>query len=142
VIDVRLALRSILKSDSATSALTSSGARIFPVRSPQGLRFPHVVYNLVSEREDYKMSGSTGLMNAQMQVDCWADVAEDSYALARAVHDALSGFKGGVLPVSSNSPEETIEVRGIFLSSGRENYDAAVEMFRTSRDYFVWYAAR
>lgn len=140
--DVRLALRSILVSDSLVYSLTASGANIYPMRVPQGVKDPSVVYNLITEREDYMMSGPVGLVNAQMQVDCWATTAEASTLLGRAVHDALNGYKGGVLPVSSNSPEETITVRGIFLSSGREIYDNVSLMYRVSRDYFLWYAAR
>lgn len=142
MIDVRLALRSILVSDSLVYSLTASGANIYPVRMPQGLRAPSLVYNKITEREDYRMSGSTGLMNAQIQVDSWAETPQASADLSNAAHDALTGFRGSVLPVGSNSPEESIEVRGIFLSSGREIYDTQEKMHRSSRDYFFWYAAR
>lgn len=106
---------------------------------PQGLRAPSIVYTKVTERGDYSMKGLVNLMNAQYQVDCWAETQELSSNLSNAAHVALTGFKSSVLPVGSNSPEEYVNVQGIFLNTGRELFDASERMFRSSRDYMVWY---
>lgn len=130
--DIRPALRSLLLADATLSALVG-GQRIFPVIMRQGEQDPSVVYNRITETADYHMLGPSGLYETLVQFDAWATTHAAAVQLADAVYDLLSGFSGLV---------GTIQIHGIFLINGRENYDSVVSFFRMSRDYRVVYWER
>jgi len=127
--DIRPALRTFLLDDAAVSALVG-GERIYVVRLPQNKVEPSLVFFMVTEFADYRMNGDSGLIHARMQFDAWAQNADASSELARAVYDRLSG----AVDLMSG-----IDVCGIFAQTGREDYDNEAKMFRTSRDFMVWY---
>jgi hypothetical protein len=84
------------------------------------------------------MAGPSGLMRPRVQIDCWAQKADDATALANSVKARLDGYRGG-WPYGSNSPQDEIEVRGVFLEGEREQYDDAMKLYGISRDYFIWH---
>lgn len=133
--DIRPALRQYLLDDPAVSALVG-GFRIHHLRLPQDQVEPSVVYTKVTESGDYNMAGDSGLGQMRMQVDAWAQAAGAATELANAVHDRLSGSRGD-LPGDS----DFVRVRGVFLVSGRDDYDAISKLYRVSRDYVIWYGA-
>lgn len=135
--DVRMALRAILLSDATVSALVG-GNRIMPIRLEQGQKNASIVYNRITEEGHYQMNGPAGIGQARMQVDSWGSLPSAAVELANAAYDRLSGFQG-VVAWGSSSPQEEIRVHGIFLESGREDYDAIADMYRMSRDYMIWY---
>ena len=127
--DIRAAIRSYLLADSTVSSLVG-GTRIHNVQLPQGQVDPSVVFIKISEIGDYKMDGDSNLGHMRMQFDAWAQNADAATELANAVYDRLSGAKGLM---------DTVIVKGIFMDVGRDDYDAVAKMFRSSRDYFIWY---
>jgi len=129
--DIRPAIRTYLLGDAIVSGLVG-GERVHHMRVPQGQVEPSVVYNKISELGDYSMDGDTHLGHIRMQLDSWAQNADAAAELANAVHDRLSGAVGLM---------DTVNVRGVFLESGREDYDEVTQMFRSSRDYMIWYDA-
>lgn len=129
--DIRPALRTFLLDDPAVSALVG-GSRIHHVRMPQDQVEPSVVYNKISEFGDYNMAGDSGLGHMRMQVDSWAQNADAATQLANAVYDRLTGAREVMSGVT---------VRGVFLDSGRDDYDDVVKLFRSSRDFMIWYGA-
>jgi hypothetical protein len=40
------------------------------------------------------------------------------------------------------SPEELVQVQGIFFDTEREDYQADIELYRISRDYLIWFEER
>lgn len=126
--DVRVALRSLLLSDPTVNGLVG-GSRIYPVQAQQGIVDPHIVYFRVSEQEDYHLQGASGLNQTRFQFDSWAQTADQADTLARAAHDVLDGFKGAVSDV----------LQQITIALARENYDSVAKLFRSGRDYFVWF---
>jgi len=138
--DIRPALRALLLGDATVSGLVG-GVRIHVVRLPQGQRAASIVLSRISEGADYHMAGASGLAQTRMQVDSWAEDPDDAATLGNAVYDRLSGFRG---PVSwgSNSPQDEIQIGGIFFDQGREDFDDVSELYRMSRDYLIWYAER
>lgn len=133
--DVRLGLRAFLLADDAVSSVVG-GARIFPLRIPQGATVPCVVYTRISNVGDHHMRGPSGLSSPRVQVDCYALTADEATSLADKVKWRLDGYRGA-MPYGSNSPQAEIEVLGVFFDSERELYDDATKFFRVSRDYFV-----
>jgi hypothetical protein len=138
--DIRLALRAALLADPTINGLVG-GLRIHAVRLPQGQTASSIVYNRISETGDYHTQGPSGLAQTRMQVDCWAQTQDAAVVLASAVYDRLSGFSGPV-NYGTNSPQDQIVVRGVFLDTGREDYDDVAQLYRMSRDYLIWYLER
>ena len=81
-----------LKNTAAVSALV--GTRIYPLRLPQTVTFPAVVYQRVSTVYIHT-HGAAGVMpQARMQITCWADTIEGARALGVVVRQALDGVHG------------------------------------------------
>jgi hypothetical protein len=141
--DLRPALRALLLGDAAVlAAVTTSGvSRIYPGVLPQGITLPSIVQNLISEGSGYHMQGDDGLVQARVQLDCWALTQDAAVSLAGLVFDLLSGFHGTV-SFGSDSPQQSIVVRGVFHDQGRDDYDPVPKLFTRRRDYLIWYAAR
>lgn len=135
------ALRKLMLDYPAILATVNGGSikRIFPNVLPQGITLPSIVANQITETDDYHMQGPSGLAMARIQIDCWALVDDDAIALANNVHDCLSGFKGTV-SYGTNSPIDQVVIRGIFVSTGRDDYDDIAKLFARRRDYLVWHA--
>jgi hypothetical protein len=145
--DVRVGLRALLLGDADIAAAVDSGAsaslryRIFTARLPQGEVRASIVYSRISGQGDHHMQGPSGLDRPRAQVDCWAPTADAADLLARRVKARIDGYRGSVL-WGENSPEEAVVVKGIFFDSEREDYDDTAKLYRSSKDYFVWYAER
>jgi Protein of unknown function (DUF3168) len=140
--DIRSALRFFLLADATVASLVGGSnpttARIFPILMPQDEKNTSLVYNRITEVSDYHLLGSSHLEQTRMQIDAWAMRPGAASELADAVYDRLSGHAGTVV-FGSNSPQDFIEFRGVFMVSGREDYDGTAELFRMSRDYLIWY---
>lgn len=134
--DIRRALRALLLTDATVAALVGN-VRVHAARLPQGEKAPSVVYNRITETADYHMLGDSGLAQAMMQIDAWAATHDLAANLSNAAHDRLSGHSGWIVFGS-----DSINVRGIFQTSGRDLFDDDAELFRVSRDYVIWYAGR
>ena len=138
--DIRLAFRALLLADPTVNSLVG-GTRVYPVRPPQTQRAPSLVYLRIIDFSDYNMLGNSGLQRTSMQLDAWADTHDASVQLADAAHDAISGFRGRAV-YGSNSPQDYVDIRGIFQNIGRDLTDDLTQMFRMSRDYTIAYAER
>jgi hypothetical protein len=133
--DIRPALRAFLLADASVNSLVG-GTRIHPVRLPQDQIEPSVVYIKISETGDYHMAGDSGLGQLRMQIDAWAQTTGQATELANAVYDRLTGART-LISVDS----DFVNLRGAFLNGGRDDYDEVSQLFRTSRDYILWYGA-
>ena len=116
--DIRLAFRALLLADPTVNSLVG-GTRVYPVRPPQTQRAPSLVYLRIIDFSDYNMLGDSGLQRTSMQLDAWADTHDASVQLADAAHDAITGFSGRAV-YGSNSPQDYIDIRGIFQNIGRD----------------------
>jgi hypothetical protein len=127
--DIRPALRSFLLGDPTVSAIVG-GSRVHHVRLPQDQVEPSVVYVKISETGDYNMRGDSSLGHLRMQIDSWAQNSDAATQLANAVYDRLTG---------ASTMMDTVNVKGLFLDSGRDDYDDVTRLFRSSRDFIIWY---
>ena len=144
--DVRPALRAILLADADVYAAidgdvsrAQGGSRIFTGTLPQGETFPSVVQNLISEDSDYHMQGGSGLMQARIQIDCWALTQDAAVSLANLVYDGVSGYRG---VITFGTPQQQIDVQAIFHDLGRDDYDPVAKLHARRRDYLIWFAGR
>lgn len=129
--DIRPALRTFLLGDGTISSLVG-GVRVHYGRLPQNQLDPSVVFTKTTETGDYHLQGDSGLGQVRMQFDSWALGTDLATTLANAVYDRLTGANGEL---------STINVRGIFLVGGLDDYDEVAKLYRSSRDYVIWYGA-
>ena len=140
IADLRVGLRAYLLDDAAISAAVG-GARIYPIKLPQGQTLASIVYSRISGQGDHHMEGPSGLNRVRIQIDCWATTADAADLLARQVKERIDGYHGSML-WGDDSPDEAIIVQGVFFDSEREDYDETAQMYRFSNDYIVWVAER
>lgn len=139
--DVRVGLRAYLLDD-ATISTTVGASRIFPVKLPQGEIRTSIVYRRISGQGDHHMEGPSGLSRPRMQIDCYAQTADAADLLALQVKERIDGYRGS-MSWGEDSPAEAIVVQGIFYESeGPEDWDADAKMFRSSKDYLIWFEER
>ena len=85
---------------SNASGVTSITSRIYGNEARQGLAFPCVVYNVISDVGVNSKSGMAAI-NSRVQVSCFAETYDGCNALAIAVRAALAdkaaGTYGGVV---------------------------------------------
>lgn len=136
--DIRGPLRGFLLEDSTIATLV--GTRIYPKVLPQGRRDTSLVYNRISMVGDHHMQGASGLVSVRMQLDAWAETADQAYELAAAVKYRIDGYRG---PMSSvESPPQVVDVQGVFFQTARDDVDADRHLFRESWDYMLHYGER
>jgi len=134
--DIRPALRAFLLADPQIAAMVG-GQRIFPLRLPQGIREPSIVYARITGLGDHHMQGASGLTRPRFQIDAWAKSADDATRLADLVKARIDGYRGPMTVAS-----ETVAVQGVFFDTERENYDGTAELYRVGRDYVFWLEER
>lgn len=138
--DIRVGLRALLLGDAAISAAVGS-ARIYPIKLPQGQKLASIVYSRISGYNDHYMDEPSGVNRARVQIDCWAPTTDAADLLARQVKNQIDGYRGSIL-WGENSPADAIIVQGIFFDSEREDWDDDAQMYRSSKDYIVWFIER
>lgn len=127
---IREGLRAFLLADSAIAALVA--ARVYPVTMAQGNRQTCIVYTRVSGEGDHHMQGASGLSRPRFQVDAWAADPDQAEALSDKVRKRIDGFRGMM---------GDVRVQGCFFLNERDDFDAEVGMYRSSRDYAIWHEA-
>lgn len=123
------ALAAILSADAAVFAIV--GARIHPIQRPQGSATPALVMTRTGGGHAYTYAARDGLVESRVQIDAWADRYADAKALARAVTDALSGFRAA-----------SGTIRSAFLFAERDGLaeiDPGGTLARVSLDFTIWH---
>lgn len=120
---------------SAITDLTST--RIYAREVPQNHSpaNPALVYHLVAQTDHYSHDGRSNLTGSRVQIDCLAGTPAGVVALANAVRQAMSGYKGSM---------GSVPVRGVFLDSAQDFEDsqrdsAGSHVRRRVLDFFIWH---
>lgn len=121
----------LLLADAPIAAL--AGDRVYPGRRPQGSTFPSIVCTRISGQPLYVDEGRAGLLDARMQVDCWAQTYTEAKTLARAVDTLLSAFSGVFAGV--NFSYIMLDLENDLNESGANQSEY---LFRVSMDFIVW----
>ncbi len=123
---MQVALRSMLRAVPAVAALCR--VRVDWGKRPQGDPYPAICLHLIGDREGHTLQGPDGLSQGRVQVDCFAETYGEAAAVARAVRDALNGYRGGGF-------------RGVFLEGQRDNTERGSNepdrAARVSMDFLV-----
>jgi hypothetical protein len=140
--DLRPALRAYLLADSTIQSAVGN-TRVHPTILPQGTNGPSVpalVYNVISEVTDHHTQGASGLVMVRMQIDAYAETPNEADALSRAVKDRIDGVRGA-WTYGTASPADSVTIQGVFAETARTDYQGDAKLYRSSRDYLIWYEA-
>lgn len=115
----------------AAGVTTLTGDKVYPGVRPQGSALPAIIFNRISGRPGYVMSGPDGSSESRVQIDAYADSYAATKALARAVRSTLSGLRGA---------HHGVTFQGVFLESARDGFEGEnpERIFRVSMDFTVW----
>ena len=132
--DILHAVQAVLANDSGVSALVST--RIYPDHLPQKTpTYPAIVITLIDETSVIHMGGMSGLGDARIQVDCYANTRLGAAALSDAVRLSLSDYTG---------TSQSVVVRHTYPGTGFAAYEPPIDgtdlaLYRHSRDYRAVY---
>ena len=98
----------------------------------QTTEFPYIILKLISHIRDYHMSGASAYSVSRVQIDIYARTYLQSKTAARAVSDAVSGYK-------------FTPFQGLFIDSERDLTDLDVSganrLYRVSVDVIVHHSS-
>lgn len=122
-----------LNEDSAIGAIVGQGteANIYPVRLPDGVQKPAIVYRRISAPREVTSQGQTAVVPARYQIDMYGNDYDELRVLANAVRERLIGFHGLM---------GEITVQGCFLDNEADDPVADdLKQFHTRQDWLIWY---
>jgi len=106
--------------------------RIFPIKAPQGLDNPYVVFKRISGVPEHAMGADPEVEHSRFQIGCYAKSIEDVNSIAIAVTSALSRW---------NSSTDTQQIQEVFKEnefSIWEDIDASdVGIWQQQLDFIV-----
>ena len=112
---------------SATVGISSLvGNRIYPLRLPDEVAMPAMVYSKVDCTRAVAHSGSAKLAEARFQLDCYSDDYLQAKRLARAVSDNLHGHKD-------------LNIQAAFADNENDGFESAGSIFRVRVDIILWH---
>lgn len=139
LVDVRPGLVKLLNSNSNINGIVAG--RIYPIKIKQGETRDSIAYTRITEFETYTYTKPSALLSDRFQFDCWSRSTDSATVLANLVKETFGGFAGRI-DFDPPSPSNFVIVQLIELVNGRDDYDADAQMYRMSRDYFVWFNER
>jgi hypothetical protein len=127
------AVYTILSSAAGVTAITST--RIYPIQAPQNVTKPYITYQRISTERDYTLGGPDGLVNAILQVDCWAATNDAARSLADAVRLAFDDYRG---------TSSSVVIQGTFLHNDFDNWEQELAggeplLHRVTLEFSAWY---
>ncbi|CCE96154.1 hypothetical protein SFHH103_01657 [Sinorhizobium fredii HH103] len=127
------ALTALLAGDARVKLL--AGNKVHWVRAPQRTATPYAVLQVISSRDDYHMQGPSGLTDARVQIDAYAESYLAAKRLSDAILGVLSGYRGTV---------SGIRLQGGFVENRRDFPASAsgdvTPLFRRSADIIIWHS--
>ena len=124
------AIRGRLLDSTGVTALigSSSSARAYHLRLPEGVTLPAVTYQRISRVGFPDYAGDTDLATRRIQVDSWAGTGESAASLGEEIRKSLDGFRGTVA---------TVAIRGAFLVDEAQEYEVETGLHRLRQDFMV-----
>jgi hypothetical protein len=127
------AIYSILANDAGVAALVST--RIYPTFVPQGASMPAITYQRIVAVRDHVLDGTTEMVAATYQINCWAETYAETRALSDAVRAALDDYEGTV---------NSVVIQNIHLTdeddlSDRLPGDDVLNRHAKRLDFEVWF---
>ena len=113
---------------------------VYSLVAPKNKEGPFIIYQRTSADRWRHINGPTGIAQALIQIDAYAESYLDAKALAASIEDLLDGYSGTVLHGSA-SPQEFVAIGGISLQNDIDFIDETDEplLYRVASSYLVTY---
>jgi hypothetical protein len=121
---VEQTLYDFLRNDAAVSAL--AGGRIYPVRLPDEVVLPALVYLKASCIRYASHGGPSKLASSRFQLDCYSDDYLQAKQLALSAVAALHGKNGG-------------DIQAAFSENETDGFSADSGLYRVTADVLIWH---
>jgi hypothetical protein len=117
------------------------GTNFFPTVLPEDPTYPCASYQLIDDRAEYLLDGSTGIEVKRLQVDAWSGGTTNASFLAakntaQAIRALLSPKAGP--PFSGRLPDGTF-VNAILLLTARDEYEQDARAYRSRLEFRVFF---
>jgi len=119
----------LLSCDSTITDLVST--RIYPQVRDQEDGLPAITYQMISQLHGADLTGSNGLVEGRIQINCFASTILAAAQLADIVKNSLSGYQGG--NIESLLLEETNDLPFI------EPENETMNVYAKTMDFYVCY---
>jgi len=126
------------KLKTASTVIGYTSQRIYPQVSPQGAKWPHITYNIISNPPIHAMGQDANLYRPRVGIHLWSTSYTQCRALAKAVENTLRDFTG---VISSGANGATVQ-RSFYESEGEiTEVDPVTKAVshHIFQDYIVWY---
>lgn len=120
--------------------LGAAGSRVQQDNLDQHTALPAIVVHVISELGGHHQGAADGMVEARVQVDCWAKTKTEAATIQKALRELLDGYPRGTLGGSG----QTVDAEGIHLEN-RYLHDHAGDdasdsnQFQAILDLTVWY---
>lgn len=114
------------------ASLTPTIGGISPPPVPPNGQFPYVTVQEVLSKELESLTGSSGLVRAKIQINCWDRDYENAYQMRQAI-------KAYLLPYKGIAGDQTIQ--DVKHAGDHSLYDGARELHQLILAIFVWWGA-
>ena len=129
--DIESGLFAFLTANTGISALV--GARIYPLKIPEGATLPALVYHKINGPSEHSKDGDMSLNHPRFQLTCWATKYADAKAVRTAVATALNGF------VNGSTMGGAVVVDQIIVDNDADLFDPQTLEFGASIDAIIWH---
>lgn len=110
----------------ALSGATTAGARVYPMRRPDGSAVPAITYQRIASTPINGLQGSLGVDKVRIQVDCWAAGDVNGYKAAKTLAAA-----------ARVALEASADLHALLLTEG-DDYEPDANLYRVTMDFSVW----
>lgn len=116
---------------------TLASGRVYALRAPQSSKTPFVIFQRVESERWRSINGPSGIVQARVQIDVYADAPYDARDLAAQIEGILDGYRGTV-----NYDGGSVRIGGVSLEDESDLIDQTEEplLFRNTARYLVTFA--
>jgi len=106
------------------------GGRIYPVKAPQDVELPYLIFFKVATSRDHSHSGSSHLASAWVQFSSFAQTYEEGKQIVGEIKTLLDSFRGTITNISIN---------GCFLQEEVDFLEEDTGLYHIACDYRIVY---
>ncbi len=104
------------------------GTRIYPLNFPQGVTFPAIKYQLISNERPVSHTGSTKLQSPVFQISVFAESRDIAVELKERVINILNGLRGML---------NNTKVAGLIYQSEQEIYEPETKLYHIPVEFKI-----
>jgi hypothetical protein len=90
---------------------TLASGRVYGLRAPENATAPFIVFQRIDSERWRDINGPSGMAQATIQIDAYAETLFAAKDLALEIEDILDGFRDTVY-YGSDSPQDSVRIAG------------------------------